>query len=206
MEQSKSPGKRQQFIFVIVIVIVGIFTPIQATAQSDTSGSVTRVPVVFSGGHETDPRDRGRPVVLIAGALGVPPEVFREAFSHVHPAPAGTEPAPEQVRQNKEALLSALGRYGISNERLDTVSNYYRYNRARGEMWPIKAAAAEALVKNGAVVDFIVTKGGSGYSSPPSVSVPGVKGVSATVVLSFGKSFDDNGAVKAISVPGKMAN
>jgi hypothetical protein len=39
-----------------------------------------KVPVTFSGGHETDPQDRGRPVVLVAGALGVKPEVFRKAF------------------------------------------------------------------------------------------------------------------------------
>lgn len=47
---------------------------------------VTRMPVVFSGGHETVGVDHGRPVVLIAAALGVKDEVFREAFSHVHPA------------------------------------------------------------------------------------------------------------------------
>src|SRR4051794_34511931 len=51
--------------------------------------AVMRVPVVFSGGHETNLRDHGRPVVLVAGALGVPAQVFRDAFSHVRPAPAG---------------------------------------------------------------------------------------------------------------------
>jgi len=80
------------------------------------------VPVEFSGGHDTDPKDRGRPVVLVAGGLGVKPEVFREAFSHVKPAPAGTEPDPEQVRKNKAALMDALGKYGVTNEKLDTVS------------------------------------------------------------------------------------
>src|SRR5947209_5523361 len=58
----------------------------------------TRIPVTFAGGHETDPRDRGRPVVLIAAALGVPADVFRAAFRNVTPAPAGREPDPEQVR------------------------------------------------------------------------------------------------------------
>jgi hypothetical protein len=43
---------------------------------------VTRVAVVFSGGHETEGVDHGRPVVLIAAALGVKPEVF------TRPAPA----------------------------------------------------------------------------------------------------------------------
>ncbi len=93
---------------------------------------VTRVSVEISGGHETDRRDRGRPVILVASALGVPAKVFREAFSHVHPAPAGTRPDPEQVRANKDALLSALSKYDVTNDRLDTVSNYYRYVRRRG--------------------------------------------------------------------------
>ena len=47
------------------------------------------VAVVFSGGHETDGRDGGRPVILIAAALKVKPEVFRAAFSGVHPARGG---------------------------------------------------------------------------------------------------------------------
>src|SRR5579862_3361570 len=63
--------------------------------------------VTLSGGHETELRDHGRPVVLIAAALGVPPETFREAFSHVMPARAGEEPDPDQVQRNKRALLSA---------------------------------------------------------------------------------------------------
>ena len=58
---------------------------------------VTRVPVNFSGGHETDPRDHGRSVVLVASALGVTSEVFRAAFSNVHPAGPGSG-GPSQVR------------------------------------------------------------------------------------------------------------
>ena len=80
---------------------------------------VSRVPVEFSGGHETDPRDGGRPVVLIAAALGVAPEVFRDAFSQVRPARGGREPEPAQVRQNKSVLMKALGKHGITNEKLD---------------------------------------------------------------------------------------
>ena len=36
---------------------------------------VARIPVQFTGGHDTDPVDQGRPVVLIAAALGVEPEI-----------------------------------------------------------------------------------------------------------------------------------
>ncbi len=138
-------------------------------------------------------------MVLVAGAFGVASDVFREAFSHVRPAPAGTEPDPEQVRKNKSALMAALGRHGITNERLDTVSNYYRYVRGRGEMWPTKPAVAFALVKDGVVTGYEITSGGSGYSSAPAVSVPGVKGSRAEVQLSFDKLFEKNGAVSTIA-------
>ena len=122
----------------------------------------THVPVVFSGGHDTDPRDRGRPVVLVASALGVPPEVFREAFTHVHPAPAGSRPTPEEARQNKAALMSALAPCGVTNERLDTVSNNYRYVRSQGQLWPTHPATAYALVRHGVVTGYVVTEGGPG--------------------------------------------
>jgi len=160
---------------------------------------MTRVPMKFSGGHDTDRRDHGRPVVLIAAALGVSSDVFREAFSHVRPAPAGSRPSPEQVRRNKEVLLEALGPHGVTNDRLDEVSNYYRYVRSRGEMWPTKPAQAYAEVKNGKIVRIVVTKGGAGYSSAPTASVPGFD-VATKVELAFGKKLETNGAVKAITL------
>lgn len=161
---------------------------------------VTRVPVVFSGGYNTEGVDHGRPVVLIAAALGVAPEVFREVFSHVHPAgPNSGGPSDAEARANKAVLMDGLGKYGISNERINEVSNYYRYNRSHGEMWRTKPATANALVKGGAIIGYEVTNGGSGYSSAPSVSVPGVNGATAKVELSYGKNFATNGAVSAIT-------
>jgi hypothetical protein len=168
-------------------------------AQPDQDPLMKRVPVRFSEGHETDRRDHGRPVVLIAAALGVSSDVFRDAFSHVRPAPAGTRPSPDQVRKNKEALMDALGPHGVTNDRLDEVSNYYRYVRSRGEMWPTKPAVAFVEVKDGKIVRFVVTKGGAGYSSSPTVSVPGFD-IATKVELSFGKNLETNGAVKAITV------
>jgi hypothetical protein len=184
----------------IIATAIAVTTFSARAEPAEVPKGVTRVSVVFSGGHETDPRDRGRPVALIAAALGVAPEVFREAFGHVHPAPAGSEPEPAQVRQNKAALMAALGRYGVTNDYLDTVSNYYRYARSRGELWPTKPAVACALVTNGVVTGYEVTSGGSGYSSPPTVSVPGAKDATADVKLSFGKVLESNGAVSAITV------
>jgi len=165
-----------------------------------------RVAVVFSGGHETDPVDRGRPVALIAGALGVKPEVFREAFSHVQPAPAGTRPDEQRVRTNKAALMSALGPLGVTNDRLDEVSNYYRYQPGRGEMWPTREAKAFAVVENGQVTAFEITDGGSGYNSPPEVSVPGFPSGNATTEIAFGSILESNGAVKSINLPERRAS
>jgi hypothetical protein len=140
-------------------------------------------------------------VALIAGALGVTPELFRDAFSRVRPAPAGREPSPAQVRQNKEALMKALAPHGITNERLDTVSNYYRYDRGRGEMWPTRTPIAYAYVQNGVVVRFEVADGGSGFNSPPIIRVPGCANVTARIEIGWDKKPERNGSVRAITVP-----
>lgn len=185
----------------VAIAAFTILAASHASAADAPDNGATKVPVVFSEGHETDGRDHGRPVNLVAGALGVAPEVFRDAFSRVHPAgPGSGGPTAEEARANKAALMSVLGKYGITNDRLDEASNYYRYVRSRGEMWPTTPAVANALVKNGVVTGFEVVSGGSGYTTPPTVSVPNMKGVNAKVELSFSKDFKANGAVSAITL------
>lgn len=166
-----------------------------------TAKGVTKVPVVFSGGHDTDPRDHGRPVVLVASALGVTSEVFREAFSHVHPAgPGSGGPTREEAQANKRALMSALGKFGITNERLDEVSNFYRYPPGRGNLWKVTPAVANALVKDGVVTGYEIVSGGAGYTTAPTVSVPDAKGPAPKVDIVFGKDFKTNGAVSAITI------
>jgi len=154
--------------------------------------------VKISGGYDTEGQDRGRPVVLIAAGLGVPPQVFREAFSHVHPAPAGREPDPQQVRQNKAALMNALAKYGVTNESLDRVSNYYRYNRSRGEWWPYRPAKISAIVSGGKIAGFKVTDPGAGYSSPPTVTVEGRSDIVGVAVLSFSRDLAKNGSIASV--------
>jgi hypothetical protein len=187
----------KSYLAGVAAAILLLLVPSPAKAQSDG----IHVPVVFSDGHDTDPRDRGRPVILIAAALNVPADVFREAFTHVHPAGPGQSPQEAQVRANKAALMAALGPLGVTDDRLNEVSNYYRYSRSRGEMWRNRPAAAYAVVKDGVITAFVVTDGGAGYSSPPTVTVPGVKDVPAKVQLSYGTDFDKNGSVTAIVVP-----
>ncbi len=169
-------------------------------AESRRAGNETRVPVTFTGGYATDPQDRGRPVVLVAAALGVPSEVFRATFRNVTPAAGGQEPEPGQVNRNKEALLRGLGRYGVTNDRLDEVSNYYRYNGSRGEMWRHTSATAYATIRDGKVVGFTITDPGAGYSSAPQVTVPGMPNLRATATVGFSTDLRKNGALKAITL------
>jgi hypothetical protein len=183
-----------------------LFIPRNAAhgAPKELPKDVTRVPVVFTGGHETEGVDHGRPVVLIAAALGVKPEIFREAFSHVHPAgPGSGGPTEAEARRNKAALMKALAQYGVTDERLNEVSNFYRYPPGRGNIWKNKPASADALVKDGAVIGYEITDGGFGYTTPPTVSVPNISGAVAKVEISFGKDMKANGAVSAITVSEK---
>ncbi|MDB5319008.1 MAG: hypothetical protein JWN40_639 [Phycisphaerales bacterium] len=174
--------------------------PSAATKPDAAKPEGKRVAIKFSGGHDTDPRDGGRPVVLVAAGLDVPADVFRETFTQVTPASGGREPEPEQVRKNKQALLRGLSSYGVTNDRLDTVSNFYRYNRGRGEMWRNTPAAGYATVKDGVVTSITITDAGAGYSSTPKATLEGIDGVTLKVTLSYGSDLKTNGSVKEITV------
>jgi hypothetical protein len=159
----------------------------------------TKVPLTFTQGHETDRRDGGRPVVLIAAALGVKPEVFREAFSGVTPAKDG-RPSQEDARRNKEALMKVLKPYGITNERLDEVSNYYRYQPQRGELWKNTSAKGYAVVEEGKITRIVITEPGAGYSSSPKVSAVGFEKVQLKVTVHFDKDLKKNGSISGVEV------
>jgi hypothetical protein len=169
-----------------------------ATAATAVKGTV--VTPRITGGHATDPRDDGRPVVLVAAALGVPTEVFRTAFASVTPAAAGAEPDPAQVLRNKAALLAVLAPYGVTNERLDAVSDHYRYQDGEGALWAHKAATARAVVRNGKLVSVTLLGGGAGYSSAPTVTVPGAPGAVVKAVVGYGTDLSGNGAVTTLKV------
>jgi len=50
------------------------------------------------------------------------------------------------------------------------------------------------------VIKYVVTNGGSGYTSPPTVTVPSLPGAVGKAKLSFSEEFDKNGAVASIAV------
>jgi hypothetical protein len=141
-------------------------------------------------------------VVLVAAGLGVKPEVFREAFRGVTPAKNG-RPSGDEARRNKAALMKVLAPHGVTNDRLDEVSNYYRYRPQEGELWPTTAAKAHAVVVDGKVTRIVVTSAGAGYSSEPTARVEGMDKVRLSVKLAFGKDLKTNGAVSAVELAEK---
>lgn len=155
------------------------------------------IPVEISGGHEFGKNDFGRPVVLIAAALDVKPDVFREAFSGVTPA-RGRGPTGEEARKNKAALMKVLAPQGVTNDRLDEVSDYYRFRPQSGKIWTHKLAKAHAIVVDGKIQRIVVTEPGHGYCSPPKIVVPGFEKEKFKATLSFSKDMKKNGAIKVI--------
>jgi len=171
----------------------------RAPGAETSETNATPGTVFFRNGYETDRRDGGRPVVLIAAALGVSSEVFRDAFSKVTPARDG-RPSETQVRANKQFLMDALGKYGVSNERLDTVSNYYRYQPQSGELWTHAPAKAKAIIENGIVTGFEIVDAGAGYSTPPSIVVAGHPDVKVEVTLNFTTNLKTNGSIATLNL------
>ncbi len=194
--------KRFYYLLFLLIFALPACVSESNNSNSNSENNVINVKISLSinGGYDTDPRDHGRPVVLIAAALNVSPEVFREAFSHVTPAPAGQEPDPAQVQLNKEALLKVLSPYGVTNDRLDEVSNYYRYNGSTGETWTRTPAKLAVIVTDGKLTGIKIINGGSGYSSTPTITITGAEGAAATAVVSYGTDFDTNGSITAITL------
>src|SRR5437868_2914062 len=144
------------------------------------------LPLEFSGGHDIGNNDYGRPVLLIAAALGVKPDEFRKAFSGVTPAKGGP-PSGDEARKNKDALMKVLAPLGVTNDRLDEVSNYYRYQPQRGELWKTTPAKGHALIADGKATKVVITDPGSGYSSPPKVTIKGLEGPPLNATLHFDK-------------------
>jgi hypothetical protein len=173
-------------------LVVGLATGIGRAAEK-------QLPLEFAGGHEIGKNDFGRPVVLIAAGLGVKPDEFRKAFSGVTPSKGGP-PSAEQARKNKEALMKVLGPLGVTNERLDEVSNYYRYQPQKGELWKTAPAKGYAVVQDGTVKKVVVTEAGSGYSTPPTVTIKGREGVTLKTSLHFDRELKKNGAIASVEV------
>jgi hypothetical protein len=158
-----------------------------------------KIPVNFTGGHDIGANDFGRPVVLMAAALGVKPDQFREAFSGVRPA-RGRGPTRDEERRNKAALLRVLEPLGVTNERMDEVADHYRFRPQDGELWPTTDAEAHAVVEGDKIVKIVVTEPGSGYSSTPRATVAGFGDVRLRVTLGFGREFEENGRVATVTV------
>lgn len=167
-------------------------------------GAETKIPVTFSGGHDIAKNDYGRPITLMAAALGVKPDEFRKAFSGVTPA-RGRGPTGAEARRNKEALMKILKPLGVTNERMDEVANYYRFRPQNGELWPTKPAVGYAIVEDGKIKKVVVTEAGSGYCSPPKVTVKGFEKVPLAARLKLVTDLKKNGGIESIEVAKEKA-
>lgn len=155
--------------------------------------------VIFSGGYDTLPQDKGRPVILIASALAVTPVIFRNAFSKVTPAQAGEEPKEKQVRLNKKALMDALSPYGITDDKLNQVSNYYRFASFKGQVWKHNPAKATVVMANGKVTSLKILDGGNGYTSATTVTIVG-SNLKIKAVINFDTDFNKNGSITGLDI------
>lgn len=179
--------------------VIGAALVVAGCANRTPTSATNEHAVSFSGGHDIGANDFGRPVVLIAAALGVEPDVFREAFSGVTPA-RDRAPTGDEARANKAALLKVLAPHGVTNERLDEVSDFYRFHPQAGERWPTRDAAAHAVVVDGQIREIVITDHGTGYNSDPVLTVAGFPDAKFQVTLGFSKDFEQNGTVAAIEV------
>jgi hypothetical protein len=192
MKCGATPFNSAQVLRFILALVVTTFGTMVQSAE-------TKVPVTFSGGHEIGKNDYGRPITLMAAALGVKPEEFRKAFSGVRPA-HGRGPTGDEARRNKEALMKVLAPLNVTNERMDEVANYYRFRPQNGELWPTRPAKAHAVVRDGKIEKFVVTEPGSGYSSPPKVTLKGFEKMPLEATLKLVKDLKKNGGIESIEV------
>jgi hypothetical protein len=182
---------------VAVVMAMMVLGPNARAAEKE-------VPLKFAGGHVIGDGDFGRPINLMAAGLGVKPEQFREAFRGVTPA-KGRPPTRDEERRNKAALMKVLKPLGVTNERMDEVANYYRFRPQEGELWPTAPAKGYAMVEDGRVKRVVVTEAGSGYNTPPEVTVVGVEGVRLKAKVSFGRELKKNGGVAGVEVVDERA-
>ena len=180
--------------------IVACFVLSMAIMPSTTArADETKVPVTLSGGHELGKNDYGRPINLMAAALGVKPDEFRKAFSGVTPA-RGRGPTGAEQRRNKQALMKVLAPLKVTNERMDEVADYYRFRPQKGELWPTKPAAAYAVVDDGKIKRIVVTDPGSGYNTPPKATIEGFKNVRLETKIKYGTNLKKNGGVESVQI------
>jgi hypothetical protein len=96
--------------------------------------------------------------------------------------------------------MDALGKHGITNERLDEVSNYYRYQPQSGELWTHTPATASATIRDGKVVSLEITDPGAGYMTAPTAVVAGHVAVKVKATIEFTKDLRTNGRLTSLTV------
>ena len=96
--------------------------------------------------------------------------------------------------------MKALKPHRVTIERLDEVSDYYRYKPQTGKLWKATPAEAYAIVEGGVIKKVVLTAAGSGYNSTPVATVEGVAKTELEVTLKFGKELETNGSIGSVEV------
>ncbi len=81
--------------------------------------------------------------------------------------------------------MKVLSPKGVTNDRLDDVSDYYRFQPQSGKIWTHKPAEAQAVIVDGKIERIVITQPGHGYCSTPKVTVPGFEKEQFEVVLNY---------------------
>ena len=94
--------------------------------------------------------------------------------------------------------MNGLSKYGVTNDRLDEVSNYYRFRPQAGELWPTRPAKGYALIEDGKIKKLVIANPGAGYNTPPEVTLPDFPTLHVRATLSFNKDLKKNGGVATV--------
>ncbi len=94
--------------------------------------------------------------------------------------------------------MKSLGTQGVSNDRLDEVSDYYRFQPQSGKIWTHKPAKAHALIVDGKIERIVVTDPGHGYCSAPKIVVLAMRKRSLKSSSSSRRISKRMGAIKEI--------
>jgi hypothetical protein len=193
-EQEITRGEMAEMIYRLLAEIDDKDTQTLDELNEGLGDSIT---MTITDGHDTDESDGGRPTILIAAALEVTQEQFQYAFSFVTPEDQG-HLDDETAEANKAELLSRLEEYGVTNDRLDEVTDYYRY-APEDPLWDVIPAEIEVTIIDDEVVEIEIIEAGAGYSSEPTLSVPGYD-FTFTVEIEYGTDLRTNGNISSVTL------
>jgi len=185
-------------VFVRIVTSSGpaAVSPTKKTTTTNNEDSSEGVMVTVSGGHEIPDTDKGQPLELIGGLLGITGAQARDSFYY---------PFPKDGNLNdwNALFLEQLEYYGLRVDELDIA--LIRYLPTTEGVWNYTHADLRAIIENNVVVGFEIIDGGRGYTSQPTITVEGYDDVGVEMTISYTKDFETNGAITDIRLREEVA-